>query len=201
MRGVALELEILADSEAKEDSNKKGEITPKQLEAAARIAVQANVQELLRAHPRSLDSWLEICGEPPEHDADHGEADESDGGVRIALEVPGETTATTDPCEGALDDPALGQNFKAGSIRPLHDLQFPCSRARDDESHSLAPVAAIGEDALDKGKQPSWPPQQFEGAIAILDVGRMPDNVQQETQRVDEDVALAALDLLARVVA
>ena len=31
---------------------------------------------LLRAHPRSLDSWLEICGESPEHDADHGEADE-----------------------------------------------------------------------------------------------------------------------------
>jgi hypothetical protein len=29
----------------------------------------------------------------------------------------------------------------------------------------------------------------------------MHDNVQQETQRVDEDVALAALDLLARVVA
>jgi hypothetical protein len=45
--GVALELEKLADSEAKEGSNKEGAITPKQFEAAARIAVQANTQELL----------------------------------------------------------------------------------------------------------------------------------------------------------
>ena len=38
-------------------------------------------------------------------------------------------------------------------------------------------------------------------AIAILNIGGMNDNVQQETQRVDQDVPLATLDLLARVVA
>jgi hypothetical protein len=39
-----------------------------------------------------------------------------------------------------------------------------------------------------------------EGAIAILNIGGMNDNVQQETQCVDQDVPLATLDLLARVV-
>jgi hypothetical protein len=34
-----------------------------------------------------------------------------------------------------------------------------------------------------------------EGAIAILNIGGMNDNVQQETQRVDQDVPLATLDL------
>jgi hypothetical protein len=37
--------------------------------------------------------------------------------------------------------------------------------------------------------------------ITVLNVGGMNDNVQQEAQRVDEDVPLATLDLLARVVA
>ena len=72
---------------------------------------------------------------------------------------------------------------------------------RDDESHLLAAVAAVSEDAFDEGKQPSRPAEQLEGAIAILDVGGKNDDAQQETQCVDEDVPLAALDLLARVVA
>jgi hypothetical protein len=38
-------------------------------------------------------------------------------------------------------------------------------------------------------------------SIAVLNVGGMNDNVQQETQRVDQDVPLATFDLLARVVA
>jgi hypothetical protein len=38
-------------------------------------------------------------------------------------------------------------------------------------------------------------------AITVLNVGGMNDNVQHETQRVDQDVSLETLDLLARVVA
>jgi hypothetical protein len=41
----------------------------------------------------------------------------------------------------------------------------------------------------------SRPAQQVEGAIAVLNIGGMNDNVQQETQRVDQDVPLATLDL------
>lgn len=143
-----------------------------------------------------------VYGEPPEHDADHGKTDEGDGGARIALEVSGETTTPADPREGAFHDPALGQDLESFCrIGSLHDLQLPCSRAQDDERHLLAAVAAVSEDAFNEGKQPSRPAQQFEGAVAILDVGGKNDDVQQETQCVDEDVPLAALDLLARVVA
>ncbi len=128
--------------------------------------------------------------------------DEGDGGASIALEVSGETTTAADPGEGAFHDPALGQDHEAFcSIGSLHDLQLPCSGAQDHESHLLAAVAAVGEDAFDEGKQPSRPAQQFEGAVAVLDVGGKNGDAQQETQCVDEDVALAALDLLARVVA
>jgi hypothetical protein len=38
-------------------------------------------------------------------------------------------------------------------------------------------------------------------AVAILDIGGMHDGVHQEALRVDENVPLLALDLLARIVA
>ena len=107
-----------------------------------------------------------------------------------------------DPREGTLDDPAFWQNLEALSgIVAFHNLKFPCSRARHDESHFLAAIASVGEDALDEGEQPTRSAQQREGAIAILYVGGMHNDVQQEAQRVDQDVPLATFDLLARVVA
>ncbi len=38
-------------------------------------------------------------------------------------------------------------------------------------------------------------------AIAILDIHRVNDDIQQETGRVDQNVPLATLELLARVIA
>jgi hypothetical protein len=37
------------------------------------------------------------------------------------------------------------------------------------------------------------------GTIAILHIGRVDNHAQQEAERIDEDVALASLDLLARI--
>ena len=41
--------------------------------------------------------------------------------------------------------------------------------------------------------------QQHDAAIAILDAGGMNDGVQQQTQRIDENMPLLALDQLARI--
>jgi hypothetical protein len=41
--------------------------------------------------------------------------------------------------------------------------------------------------------------QQQDAAIAILDVGGMDDGVQQQTRRIDENMALLALDQLAGI--
>jgi hypothetical protein len=40
----------------------------------------------------------------------------------------------------------------------------------------------------------------MECSIAVLNVGRMNNDVQQESQRIDQDVSFATFDLLARVV-
>ena len=51
----------------------------------------------LRAHAGSSDSWRGICSKSPEHDADHGEADECGNGRSVAFEVASQATVTTAP--------------------------------------------------------------------------------------------------------
>jgi len=56
--------------------------------------------------------------------------------------------------------------------------------------------------ALDERKQGARAGVEHKGGtVAILNIGRVNCNAQQKTERIDEDVALAAGDLLARVVA
>jgi hypothetical protein len=83
----------------------------------------------------------------------------------------------------------------------LDDLDRPgsglCQRRRQ-----LRPlIVGIGEDAFDEGEAAACAAiEDQQRAIAILHVGRVDDDVQQEAERVDENVPLAARDLLARVI-
>jgi len=142
-----------------------------------------------------------VCGKPPEHDADHGEADERNDGGRIAFEVARQAAVATDPCERPLDYPAFWQNLKSSSVRSLDDLQSPSPGAPYGQCHLASGISAISKNAFDEREQSSCPAQQMESTITVLNIGRMNDDIQQEAQRVDQDVPFATLDLLARVVA
>ena len=85
-------------------------------------------------------------------------------------------------------------------IGSLHDLQLPGAGTGDGGRHLRPLVAAVGEDALDEREPAAGPAQQLDRAVAILHVGGMDHDVQEQTERVDEDVPLAACDLLARVI-
>ena len=80
------------------------------------------------------------------------------------------------------------------------DLQRPGAGLGDGGSGFGSLVAGIGEDAFDEREQtPGAPVENEQGTIAILHVGRMNDDVQQEAERVDENMPFAARDLLARI--
>jgi hypothetical protein len=134
-----------------------------------------------------------------QHDADHGEAEEGGDGSGVTLEVSGQATIAADPGEGALDDPALGQDDEAMGIAALDDLQGPRAGPSDDLSHPWPLVAGVGEDAFDEREGSPHRAQQVARTVAVLHIGRVDDHVQQEAQRVDEDVALAAGDFFARI--
>lgn len=84
-------------------------------------------------------------------------------------------------------------------IAAFDDLQGPAAGVGDHLRHFRPLIAGIGEDALDEGKPASRRAEQFASAIAILHVGRVDDDGQQKAERVDEDMTLAARNLLARI--
>ena len=154
----------------------------------------------LSADPRTCDSstrgWR--C-QTPEHDADHGETDEGDNGSGITLEVAGEAPVAADPGERSLHDPAFRQDHESVRVGALNDFQLPAAGRGDGRRHPRPLVAAVGEDGLDEGERTARGSKQLAGAVAILHVGGMDDDAQQQAECIDEDVALAPRDLLARI--
>lgn len=114
--------------------------------------------------------------------------------------VLGEPSGPMEPSEVAFDDPAFGQHMKALLIAAFDDLDGVAEHLFGPVDQ-CAGVAAIGEnpgDALEPAEQPH---QHGTRPDPVLDAGRMDHDGQQISLRVYRDVALAALDLFAGVVA
>ena len=87
-------------------------------------------------------------------------------------------------------------------LAALDDLEHPATGLRSRPCSLRALISGIGEDARDEGEEtPRALIEDQSRAVAILHGSRMDDDVQQEAERVDENVPLAARDLLARIIA
>lgn len=116
----------------------------------------------------------------------------------MTLEVFGKATAASDPGEGSLDNPPLGQHDEAVKLGTRDDLDLPGSAACDRSGELGSAIAGIGEDVFDEGKEATRASiEDKPRPIAILHIGGMDDDVQQEAERIDENMPLATLDLLA----
>src|SRR5665213_4202705 len=106
-----------------------------------------------------------------------------------------------DPSRGSLDHLSLGQDNEAlGNVGSFDDLDLPGSGSCGGGTDARPLIATIGIDAFDEGEQASRSFVEHQRrAITVLDIGGMNDDAQQETKRIDEDVALATLDLLASI--
>ena len=141
-----------------------------------------------------------LVGQSSEHDADHCETDKRRGGSRVALEVAGEAPTVADPGERSLDDPAFGKHDEAMQFIALDDGQLPGASLGDGGRGLLPLVPGISEDKLDEGEEAACAPIEDEqSAVAILHSGRVDDDVQQQAERVDQDMPFAAGDLLGRI--
>ena len=138
--------------------------------------------------------------EAPEHDADHCEANESGGGSRVALKIASQAAVMTDPGERTFDNPTLGENDEAVQLVAFDNFQFPGAGLGDSRRCLRSLIACIAEDTLDEGEQAAGAPIEHPSyTIAILHVGGMDDNVQEQAECIDKDVPLAARNLLARI--
>jgi hypothetical protein len=127
--------------------------------------------------------------------------DEGRDGSGIALEISGETTETTDPGDRSFDDPSFRQNLEADcGVRPFDDFDFPGACSSRGCSRFWALIAAVSKNAFDEGEQATGAPVEHQcNAVAILNVGGMNGDAQQQTERIDEDMPFATRDLLARI--
>lgn len=84
-------------------------------------------------------------------------------------------------------------------IRAFDDLDLPVSRCGDCRGHFRPLISSVSEDALNERKTPPRLPQQITRSVTVLNIGGQHAHAEQEAERVDEDVALAARDFLARI--
>ncbi len=117
------------------------------------------------------------------------------------LPVFGEAAAAVKPSDGALDDPSTRQDDKALElVRALDDFSLKIGQSgflRGAEDRSG--VAAVGEQLLQERKHPEQGFKQQDAAIPVLHAGRCHQSVQEQPLGVHQNMALAALDQLARV--
>jgi len=82
----------------------------------------------------------------------------------------------------------------------LDDLQYPTTGAGGRSRSAWSLIAGIGEDARNEGEEAAGASIENEPRpVAVLNIGGMDDDVQQEAERIDKDMALAPGDLLARI--
>ena len=139
-------------------------------------------------------------GQSPKHDADHGEANECCGGSGIAFEVTRQASVMADPGKRALNNPALGQDDEAMEFAAFDDLQLPGAGLGNRSGGLWSLIAGIGEDALNEGEQaPGALIEHQSRTVAVLHVGGMDNDIQEQTERVDKNMPLATRNLLARI--
>lgn len=138
-----------------------------------------------------------------QHQADRGQAQEREGFAVQAFPILGEPTASVQPSDGSLDNPALRQDDEPlCRIRALDDLDLNLAHDPAQPILELRPlIAAIGTKLAQERVQAEHGRHQEHAAVAALNVGRMHDGVQQQALGVYRDVALLAFGPLAAIVA
>ena len=101
----------------------------------------------------------------------------------------------------ALDDPSPGFNDEAfGMIGAFDDLDHQPGHCTSDPcTEHWTGIGAVGKQRAQEGELPEQGGQQQHTAVAILHIGSSHQHVHYETQRIDQDMPLLALDQLARI--
>jgi hypothetical protein len=87
-------------------------------------------------------------------------------------------------------------------IGALHDFSFEVRQNFGQGLVEYRPlIGSVGKQLLQERIHSEQGRKQHDAPVTILDIGGMNDGVEQQTQRIYENVTLLALDLLARIVA
>jgi len=147
----------------------------------------------------SVSKAILSSAESMNHQIDHSNADHGLTAYGERFVVFGQSAVPTQPGERPFHNPSFGQNLKGVYGRALDDLNNPAIPP-GRPIHEAPGIAAVGEDEFQSLESSSQAFHQQLAAIAVLDVGGVHDQGQDQAQRVDEQMPLAPPDFLARVV-
>jgi hypothetical protein len=153
---------------------------------------------------------LRVClirhatSETANHQMDHHRADHGFTGFRQQLVIFTQAAIAIEPAQGPFHNPALRDDHKAlGGVGTLRDLQTdrPLRPQRPDPVYQRPSISPIRPDVPQPAKLVPEDVQESLSPVAVLHTGRRDDHRQHQPEGVNEDVPLAPLDLLARVIA
>ncbi len=133
------------------------------------------------------------------HHIDHGDTDQGFTTLNQRFIVFGESSILAKPGKRSLNNPSLWENDKIVRLRAFDDFDdsaVPADRPID----KLPGITAIGPDDFETSPSRTELPDQQLAAVTVLDVGRVNDQREDQAERVNDDMTLAPLGFLARIV-
>ena len=112
-----------------------------------------------------------------------------------------ETAIPSQPTEGPLHHPAVGEYGETGDVvASFDDFQHPTPKLKRPVNQ-LPRITAVSSDQLETTELTFEFGQHHLGPISILHVGAVNHHGQDQPQRVYDNMPLATLDLLAGIIA
>src|SRR5262249_14340846 len=134
-----------------------------------------------------------------QHKSDHGDSYESLTDTRIPFVIFAEAPMPTDPGECPLHDPTPLQHHEPSAERAAHHLQDHQEPSEDSRRQIVAAVAAVSPQAFQPRETLLGLADDFLGSVVVLHIRGLDDQTNEQPQRIDDQVSLASLDLLAGV--
>lgn len=117
------------------------------------------------------------------------------------FEVLGEAAISVEPCQRPLNDPTAWEDHEPlCGIGALDDLDGPLADPAQRLPELVSGVTAIGEDMAQPREATDDLREHQRRTVAVLDIGGVDHGVDQVALGVGQDMALAALDLLTRII-
>ena len=133
------------------------------------------------------------------HHIDHGNTNHRLTALNQSLIVFGKSSVLPKPGKRSFNNPSLGENDKRVRIRSFDNFDNPAIPAHCP-IHKLPGITTIGPDHFEAPPSRAQLLDQQFAAVTVLDVGRVNDQCEDQAERVNNDMALAPLCFLARVV-
>jgi len=88
-----------------------------------------------------------------------------------------------------------------GLVGPFDNLDRPGSRSGKRFPEFVTGIASIGENMTHPGETTAHGFEDIDGAVTILDIGRVHEDEDQKPAGVRQDMPLPAFDILAGIIA